>query len=716
MRLNALVILTCTCPTVLASGLPIVQDFEADLAALRQQGWGTPSTCSVVAERSKSGRRCLEVRVASTQGRYAQLFIPVARGKCYRAEVWIRCRDVKPNPALGQSRGAVIFSQWANAKKGWEPGGAFPKGLFGTRDWVLRKVPLVRPIPARVSYIQLLLGVEGTGTAWFDGLRVEEIREWNGVVMEAPAEGERLDVRRPLLKWRGKAKVGASGALVDLSRDFRFPVDATLRVAAQGAECRPPALEPGVWHWRVRQAAGHGHLPPGQTRSFSVMPGAELWPPTMTPRVMWSDRGPVTLKVRVEPKDLAADFAATIGGRPGGLAQRQDGLLVFRPAQALGPGIHPVRITATKGDRSASVSTFLCNKRPGRTVAFRRDNVMLLDGKPFFPIGAYRDPSDTLTDFSGLIEAGFNTTHSYAFETPKPGDVIARARRYLQTAHEHGLKVFMGMPRPHIDAGDFAWCQRWAAELMDEPALLTWYLRDEPDGAGIPPAKIQRLNDAVKAVDPFTPTTVLCCVPRLFRQYGCTADIFWSDPYPVPRRPLSTVQDYTRKSRAAAGPGRPVWIVIQGFDWTYLRNTKAMLSRHGQPTRPTARETRCMAFTALANGATGLIWYWSPNSILHIQRDAPDVWRGICATVHELQGLMPFLTARSRPEDTIDVRDPLAAWSRQAGGRRVLAVVNTSDKPATLSLDLGAFGQSTWAAAFGGHEVKVRTWRVGAGR
>jgi len=102
-------------------------------------------------------------------------------------------------------------------------------------------------------------------------------------------------------------------------------------------------------------------------------------------------------------------------------------------------------------------------------------------------------------------------------------------------------------------------------------------------------------------------------------------------------------------------------------------------------------ETRCMAHMALAAGADGLIWYWSPKNAYHIQHDAPTVWEGICDTVGELNALTPFLVAPRTPADRIPVPEPFMAWSRQAGTERVLVLVNTSPAPAAGGIDLRPF-------------------------
>jgi len=686
-----LLLLVVTRALAQAAGVPLFEDFERDAEALKAEGWSLPATCSLVRQDPKEGGQCLKVELPDAKQRYAELFVPVEQGKFYGAEVWVRCQDVVQHPDGGQNRGAVIFLQWADHGRNWVAGGSFPPGLHDTHDWTLRRVAFTRQIPENVGYLQLLLGVEGAGTAWFDGLKVYEVTAWDGVGLAEPGESEVLDVRRPLFRWEmGEEKVPAIE--VQVSRSPAFPPEDSITIPTETAECRSAyALAPGKWYWRVQVAAGGGKLPSSAVNSFVVAEDASLWPPDITPRWEWSDDPRPTLAVSVAPHGAGGQLAAFVDGEPAEIISYEDTVLRFRPTGDLPRGVHEVQVRASSDKGTVTVSGVFCSKEPDSRVTIRDDKILLVDGEPFFPLGAYRDPSDTLTDFSGLEEAGFNVTHSYRFEDGAE-DPVELAREYLQAAHEHGLKVFMGFHRGRVGDRDYPWLQRWAAELMDEPALLTWYLMDEPAAHGIPVSVFERMNRRVRAVDPFHPQSTVLCRPREMKAYAPTCDILWNDPYPVPSRPLTMVEDWAKLGLDAVGPGQPYWIVLQGHDIRYWRDYGAAVQQFGPVTRPTPQETRCMAYMALAAGANGTIWYWGPNSTYQLQKDAPEVWQGLCATVQELRALMPFLVARRTPQDNVVVPDPLRAWSRAANGKRVLALVNTADEPVETTVDLGAFG------------------------
>jgi hypothetical protein len=306
---------------------------------------------------------------------------------------------------------------------------------------------------------------------------------------------------------------------LELSRDPAFPAKKTITVKPLGNQAMPKEwLEPGTWYYRVVTSGklSGKEMPPPAAKSFVVAPDAVAWPPTITPSWSWSAEPRPELSFRIEPQvDVKTQFAVTIDGVPAEILGNKAGEIRFRATTDLVPGAHPVELTATApGQEPLVAEGVFSNKQVTKKVSFRDDRVMLIDGKPFFPIGTYRDPSDRTDDFTGIRQAGFNITHSYDFE--HDGATIAKARAYLDAAQAAGVKVFMGIPRERFFARDWNAIQQWVAALMDHPALLVWYLMDEPELGQwkLTPSLLRQLKDTVKAVDPFHPTAVVYCMPH----------------------------------------------------------------------------------------------------------------------------------------------------------------------------------------------------------
>lgn len=663
---------------------PLVDEsFETDLASLQAAGWRLPSG-TALAKPGKDGEHCLRLDRPDTKG-YAEFFVPVQTGHIYRAKAWVRCENVVADEASTYNRGAVLFCQFADQDKKWRSGGAFPKGLHGTHDWQQLEVKHTAAIPEGVAFIQLMVGVEGKGTAWFDGVELEEITAWDTPKAISPLDGARVDSKRPLLSW--EAALPKESYELQISPSADFPADATRTQLVWAGEARPDTpLAPGTWCWRLQTVAATARLPATQPRRFIVSAEAADWPPLFMPG--WTSNA-IPLTARLAPAEWVSEVTATIAGQPATVARDGDGLAIS-PAQPLPKGVHEVRVKArnAQGQEAEFVDLYAAKVSAG-TITFRADGIMLLSGKPFFPLGAYRDPSDTRTDFAGLREAGFNVTHDYYFENTDR--TIPEARDYLRAADAAGLKVFLGFGRPSIRRNDVLGWKRWVGELMDEPGLLTWYMMDEPMCQEVPQAAFVGLQQAIRQMDSGHPASLLLAriapVTEFQRAYASTCDILWCDPYPIPDQSLLAVAEKAAACREAAGPGKPFWVVLQGFDWRYAREGRKALGKYGQEiTCPTPDETRAMAHLALSSGTQGLIWYWSPNSIYHLQQQAPTVWKGICDTVQELNRLQPFLTAPRTPADDLSLPAPFRFWSRKADGKRVLAVVNASDNPASLAV------------------------------
>lgn len=681
-----------------AADWPLTEAFDA-AADLRARGWALPDGATVEPADRPGAGHCLHLSRPTQRG-FAEWHVPVEPGHVYRAVAMARCRGVQG------ARGAVLFLQFSDAARRHVNGGSFPHGVFGDQDWTELRVPHTIRIPPEVAFLRVTLGLDGTGDAWFDDLRLEEVTEWPGPALLAPADRAAVTSALPPVRWESCAEELARmqrGYCLDVqfSRDPAFPTAATetTTVPPTATEARPPIpLAPGAWFWRVNVRPLQGELPASPARSFAIPAGTPVWPPTVTPEWAWTADPRPWLEAAIRPAQASvATVEAAVNGLPATDLSQAAGRVRFRPAADLAPGVHEVRVVLrSTGGEVVVLADVFCNRTPAERMTFRQDGLMLVDGVPVFPLGAYRDPSDREDTFDGLLEAGFDLTHSYGFEGSKSARPAAERRAYLEAAAGQGLRVFMGLPRAWVREADVSACRRYVAETMDAPGLLCWYQYDEPETQGVSAEALAAVHRGLTAIDPFHPkVTLVCTIARpasdRFRAYAAACDVFWEDPYPVPSKPLLTVEEKVLACREAGGPGKPVWCVLQGFDWEAWK-TAQTLKTHGRRspesiaamkaagaipvTRPTPAETRCMAHLAIAAGAKGLIWYWSPNWAVHVREDSPEVWQGIGATVRELRSLMPWLLAEATPADELRLPSPLRGWSRAVAGERLVVLVN----------------------------------------
>lgn len=198
------------------------------------------------------------------------------------------------------------------------------------------------------------------------------------------------------------------------------------------------------------------------------------------------------------------------------------------------------------------------------------------------------------------------------------------------------------------------------------------------------------------------------------------ADIAGCDIYPVPLggtghsdlgdRTLACVGAYTRRMQDAA-PGKPVWMVLQGFGWADLNETAGAKDRE-KMRKPTLEETRFMAYDAIVNGARGIL-YWGTAYM----GDAPVFWQELRSVVSELNALQPVLSAR---DAQLDIQIELAeTWGsldrvvrvlpKQVGDQVFLIVVNEWCDPLRYTLSgLNSLNGTAYKDAATGLTVTVK--------
>ncbi len=190
-------------------------------------------------------------------------------------------------------------------------------------------------------------------------------------------------------------------------------------------------------------------------------------------------------------------------------------------------------------------------------------------------------------------------------------------------------------------------------------------------------------------------------------RFNEAADIVGCDIYPVPESPhvrhsdlldrtLASVGAYTRRMQQAA-PGKPVWMVLQGFGWGDIQPERPPEIRE-QLRRPTLAETRFMAFDAIVHGARGIL-YWGTA---YIEKDS-TCWRDLLTVVKELDDLQPVITGHDVSHASVRVTIEETFGSHDEGvtvlPKRVenewwLIVVNERSDPLTYMARFDLLGQS----------------------
>jgi hypothetical protein len=284
---------------------------------------------------------------------------------------------------------------------------------------------------------------------------------------------------------------------------------------------------------------------------------------------------------------------------------------------------------------------------------------LLVDGEPFFPLGLYWVRAEDLEELRGLH---FNCG-DYFYKLR--GEEIAAL---MDEAARSGVRILLELT-PFIRGRaepDYQAIAAMVERYRRHPALLAWYLVDEPADASVDPALLEGIYRQLRQADPYHPVYLVNNRPATYGAYAEASDVLGIDVYPVPDHPLTRVRDYMRQARWAAQGRKPVWLVAQAFGG---------VEHWGRP--PTPAELRNMVFQGLVQGAGGLLFYrYCQEGERQIQ--PPALWREMRALAAELAPLGPVLAAAApvAQVENADGSQDVEAVLRKYRGQYYLFVVN----------------------------------------
>lgn len=295
-------------------------------------------------------------------------------------------------------------------------------------------------------------------------------------------------------------------------------------------------------------------------------------------------------------------------------------------------------------------------------VSIREDRVLVVDGKPFFPLGARHVPVGA--DLSVLADAGFNSFRHLAVggHNMEPTVLPRDLHGLLFWAYVYNL-TDLEMDPDHRER-----LTELVKGFRAHPALLSYENMNEcawtfrrPGVARHTPEALEGGYRLLKSLDPNHPVKIAHATAgtvETLEAYNTSNDIVGCNPYPVypagirqhvgvredgrildcPNQTISAVGDYTGKMMAVAR-GRPVWMLIQAMAWENFFSPlhTPEFVKAGKDSRmvlyPTCRQMRFMAIHAIIRGATGLSFSMFGTPV------GEPVWQDIKRVVGELRRL-----------------------------------------------------------------------------
>jgi hypothetical protein len=291
---------------------------------------------------------------------------------------------------------------------------------------------------------------------------------------------------------------------------------------------------------------------------------------------------------------------------------------------------------------------------PGATrIAFDEQGLCRVDGRRFFTIGVWVYNIDPAV-LADLHEHRFNTVVGNGI---KPADVPA--------IEQHGLMLIPPGSDEFIKAA------------KTSPALLAWYLNDEPEEHNIPPEQVKKEYDALKRKDADHPIGLTHCQLIAPAKFKDACDFTMTDVYPVTANrdwPLAAVGQYTDEPRRVHGPA---W-----GNFTFVQTFGGPDTDGGKWAQPLPHEVRFMVFNALVHRASGILYfsYWPRG---------PLTWSSITDLNRDVDRIVPWLIGDGEDITAGSTNTAVEIRARKVGASFVVIALNTSKsrQEATLKVE-----------------------------
>jgi hypothetical protein len=335
---------------------------------------------------------------------------------------------------------------------------------------------------------------------------------------------------------------------------------------------------------------------------------------------------------------------------------------------------------------------------------------IIADGLPFFPFGFYCRPVSHLPEQE--VSHGFTMIGPYQSNLP---ETYEERKAYMDRCAQVGMKVQYSVNSligwGHNGAKGLDLPEEKKLEILrneviafrDHPALLSWYMNDEPDGQGRPPAVLEKAYQVIHELDPYHPISVVFMLPSKFSLYRNCMDIAMTDPYPVPG-PLNMVEQFVKQMNKDFRHEKSIWLVPQAF------GGQEMWARE-----PTPKEIRLMTYLGLVNGINAVQYYTHAPGNLNPQ--SVSAW-SVCSDIAvEVNQMSSFLLSDETaiPVTSNDSMVVVKSFSYQ--GNLLVLAVNRENQPQSIAIQINKAGNkwegsSTASLWFENREINLQDGRI----
>ncbi|MDO9340361.1 MAG: hypothetical protein Q7T72_07530, partial [Bacteroidales bacterium] len=400
---------------------------------------------------------------------------------------------------------------------------------------------------------------------------------------------------------------------------------------------------------------------------------------------------------------IGEEIIASWNGRPG------RNILRLPFSINLAPSVYNIeaRIIVTTSPGAAYQATtklIVLSYKSNEVKTDRLTGGLIVNRLPFFPFGFYCYSPVYPTLPEEEVVKGFNMMSPYQKIMP---ETLNERKAYMDRCAQLGMKVHYNLLSVSGGGGvgskieglsDEEKRNRLIAEILtfrDHPALLGWYISDEPTGNKISPERLEEIYQTVKENDPWHPVSIVFMTPFLSsRKYINALDIVMADPYPVPDIPVTIVGEVAGQLKAEFNGKKPVWMVPQAFgggEWWGRE--------------PTIQEMRSMTWQSIIKGATG-IQYFVRQGLNYFPKSAAT-WGECGRMAMEVAELTPWLLS---DEETLPVESysqNVIVSSRLHNGQLIVMAVNKINGPVGAVIRINGVNNGKAGLLFENRSVAV---------
>ena len=388
------------------------------------------------------------------------------------------------------------------------------------------------------------------------------------------------------------------------------------------------------------------------------------------------------------------------------------------PLAGVSEGTNQLHCRLLSSGTEVSATDVTLTKLPPKPHAVQIDNRrrgLVVDGLPFFPFGFFSTSNKGDAGIPpDLAEQGFNLYSPYSASQAARGEQSPESlRTWMDRCAQVGVKVNYHLC-PIYEYWEGSWGDKMTPEkkqalrtqveaFRDHPALLSWYLADEPKDAAI--EGLNAMRQFVKELDPYHPVTMVWFegpgMPQR-PEWRDVTDVAWLDIYPVlspaseQQSPVAaTVANWLGRLDRLFGYSLPLWYSPQFFGgWG------------SQQREPSAHELRAMTYSGLISGTTAIqYWPYDPG----IFPASPDLWAEAGRLARETMELTTFLLSEE-PRRQVSASKPgvlAAGW--QDRGMVLVMGLNVENAPTSFKVTLTDSNYSGPAdVLFENRQVEVR--------